>query len=79
MEVEWSDRVYGDFKQVKHSADFVKRNQMRSSDVLMTTKIKSGEAVYEEVKLAFCPSSFYSYAVGKNITLAQSGNPAGLS
>lgn len=70
VEVKWSDRVYGDFKYAKHVVGFIKKNKMQP-DAVITTKTRSGDAVYDDVRLTFTPSSLYSYVVGKNSTSQQ--------
>ncbi len=65
VEVKWSDRAYGDHRELDNCVEFLKYNRLGDKKILVTTKTLSAVVEYEKVVFDFIPSSLYAYVVGE--------------
>lgn len=66
VEVKWSDRPADDRSLLDNCVSFVKKNGI-DQIVLVTTKTKTAELIYRDIRFILQPSSAYAYTVGANI------------
>lgn len=65
VEVKWSDRAYGDHRELDNCVEFLKYNRLGDKKILVTTKTVSAVVEYEKAVFDFIPSSLYAYVVGE--------------
>lgn len=66
-EIKWSDRhIENNSKDLKAIIEFAKKNN--NITVGITTKTKTGEKIYEDIKLKYFPCALHCYQIGKNLT-----------
>ena len=72
VEVKWTDRPAKDSKQIRHVIAFAKEYKFANSArrrhaAMVTTKTVHELRTFDDVSVAFVPTSLYAYVLGKNL------------
>ncbi len=70
VEIKWTDKPFDSPGELKNCSDLFRKNPGLHQPLLVTTRTKTGEKVFDDCDFTFVPSAVYAYALGTNILSA---------